>query len=273
MICEYCNQQAFYQFKNGTLCCSKSVSGCPEIQKRKKETCKIKYGDENFKNPLKAKNTKLKNHGDETYNNRNSAKVTVFKKYGVDNVSKVDSIKSAKDKTFNKNFRTNVEAHKLLIEKKQSTWATLDIDKINQKRIKTCLEKYGVENPLQVTEIFEKNQRHRWKYFMFPSGRIEKVQGSEDRALSELIKIYANENDIVVNRKEIPKIYYTFNGKKKIYYPDIFIIVDNKIIEVKSTWTYQKEYEKNQAKKQACIDQGYFFEFWIYSKSSYQIIK
>jgi hypothetical protein len=271
MICEYCKQLSKFQFKNGIFCCSKSVSSCPEIQRRKKETCKVKYGDENFKNPNKGKLTKLQNHGDENYNNSTSAKNTILQIYGVDNISKVKDIKNKKDQTFDKNYRKNSEAHALLIKQKQDTWKNLDKVLINQKRANTCLEKYGVENPLQVTEIFEKTQKHRWKYFTFPSGVVKKIQGCEGLALTDLLKTY-QESDIINERKNIPKIKYYFNDKNKIYYPDIFIISNNKIIEVKSDWTYIKEYEKNQAKKTACLAQGYDFEFWVYSKSGLQII-
>ena len=271
MICEYCKGASKFQFKNGIFCCSKSISGCPEIQKRKKETCKLKYGDENFKNPNKGKSTKLKNHGDANYNNRESAKDTILALYGVDNISKVDLIKKKKDQTFDKNYRKNLEAHKILIENKQNTWKTLDKNSINQKRINTCLEKYGVENPLHITEIFEKTQKHRWKYFTFPSGVIKKIQGCEGLALTKLLKSH-KEEDIIIERKYVPKIKYVFEGRNRIYYPDVFIQADNKIIEVKSDWTYNKEYEKNQAKKDACVSQGYNFEFWVYSKSGLQLI-
>jgi len=48
------------------------------------------------------------------------------------------------------------------------------------------------------------------------------------------------------------------------YYPDFYIKKDNKIIEVKSIYTYNIDIEKNLLKQKACLDAGYNFEFWIY---------
>jgi len=50
--------------------------------------------------------------------------------------------------------------------------------------------------------------------------------------------------------------------ESKYYFPDI--PHKNLIIEVKSTWTYQKEEEKNQIKAAATRVHGYEFEFWIF---------
>jgi hypothetical protein len=62
----------------------------------------------------------------------------------------------------------------------------------------------------------------------------------------------------------MPKILYKINNKEHIYYPDIYIISENKIIEVKSTYTYKKELIKNMIKSLSTRKLGYDFEFWIY---------
>ena len=36
-------------------------------------------------------------------------------------------------------------------------------------------------------------------------------------------------------------------------------------IEVKSTWTYNKQKEKNLLKQQACLDIGFKFKFMIFA--------
>ena len=59
-------------------------------------------------------------------------------------------------------------------------------------------------------------------------------------------------------------IEYKFNNKNHYYYPDIYTIDENKIIEVKSTWTMKTQYDKNIAKKNGCLELGFEFEFWIY---------
>ena len=103
------------------------------------------------------------------------------------------------------------------------------------------------------------------KEFIFPSGKIELVQGYEPFALKELIELNIIENDIVTGSKNVPIIWYIDKkGKKRRHYVDIFIPSINKCIEVKSLWTLNKEnsniFEKqNEAKKL-----GYNYEIWVY---------
>ena len=54
---------------------------------------------------------------------------------------------------------------------------------------------------------------------------------------------------------------------KRIYYSDIYIKKENKIIEVKSEWTFKINKKKNLLKKEACLKAGYKFEFWIFDKN------
>lgn len=69
------------------------------------------------------------------------------------------------------------------------------------------------------------------------------------------------------NNKNIPVIDYFYeNNKIHKYYPDIYIPLDNLIIEVKSTWTYKKDKNKNTIKKLTYKNNGYDFQFWIFDK-------
>jgi len=61
------------------------------------------------------------------------------------------------------------------------------------------------------------------------------------------------------------------NGESKYYFPDLYIPHKNLIIEVKSTWTYQKEEEKNQIKAAAARENGYEFEFWIFDSKGVRV--
>jgi hypothetical protein len=103
-----------------------------------------------------------------------------------------------------------------------------------------------------------------FKDYTLPSGEIKRIQGYENLALDELVKIY-KEDDIVTNRREMPKIYYYIKTKKYRYYPDIYIKSENKIIEVKSHYTYTKNLINNIYKSLATRKLGYDFEFWIYT--------
>ena len=132
----------------------------------------------------------------------------------------------------------------------------------------TNILKYGVEYAIQNSNIFIKsiNNSYNKKEYILPfSENIIYVQGYEPLALDILFNNFYKEDEIKTNRKDIPIIKYTNNNKNSVYYPDIFIPIENKIIEVKSTWTYEKEIEKNNLKREACINVGYNFEFWIFN--------
>lgn len=113
----------------------------------------------------------------------------------------------------------------------------------------------------------EYDKRYAKKSYMFPSGRTEWVQGSEDKALDILLNDYA-ERDIVVDDDKIAryigKIYYTgLDRKIHRYIPDIYIISERKVIEVKSSFTYKIQSKTNLLKEKAVLEAGYRFEFMI----------
>lgn len=111
------------------------------------------------------------------------------------------------------------------------------------------------------------------KDYIMPSNTIRRIQGYEHLALDELIKDNINEDDIVTIRKEMPIIsyYYILDKKYHRYFPDIWVKSENKIIEVKSMYTYKKELIKNIMKALATRKLGYQFEFWIYTKEKNNI--
>tara|TARA_R110002111_G_scaffold121870_1_gene185629 strand:- start:319 stop:1299 length:981 start_codon:yes stop_codon:yes gene_type:complete len=138
---------------------------------------------------------------------------------------------------------------------------------IKKKIRKTNIKKYGVPNVMQNKRICSRNMKssYNYKIYTFPSGRTEKIQGYEGRCIDELLKKY-NEKDIIVGCENMPEIWYNFKGKKKKYFPDIYIPKDNLIIEVKSDYTYYKEYYKNTSKFSATRKYGYNFMCYIYNK-------
>jgi len=123
----------------------------------------------------------------------------------------------------------------------------------------------------------EKSSKNAYKLkeFVFPSGRIEKVQGTEPFALTELIRNEnINENDIVIGVKNVPTIWYNDeSGKKHRHYVDIFIPSQNRCIEVKSTWTAQKKKDNIFLKQTAGKNLGYKYEIWIYNGKGIRVEK
>ena len=99
---------------------------------------------------------------------------------------------------------------------------------------------------------------------LFANGAIEK--GEFDIALDELIineKI--DESDIITGAKNVPNIwYYDEDGKQRRHFVDIFIPSQNRCIEVKSTWTFNKPHVL--CKQKAAKELGYKYEIWVYDK-------
>jgi hypothetical protein len=131
----------------------------------------------------------------------------------------------------------------------------------------TMLRKYNVTNPAHNKQMLNKILHNglTTKDYSLPSGKIVKIQGYEDRAIEQLLESGILEEDLVIG-DDITPIKYTYNDKPSVYYPDIFIKSLNKIIEVKSDFTFLRYKNKNLAKKKACEDLGYLFEFYIYNR-------
>lgn len=186
------------------------------------------------------------------YNVDASVIVRILKENGV-SIRNIEQSKKYKDVTIAKFRETIVDRY--------GGW-----DEINKIQQRKSIEKYGVKNPMQRPEIFDRQQRSALKIKETIIDGIKiSYQGYEDRALHQLISEGYNIKDIVIGDvTKIPVIEYFYYNKHRKYYPDIYIPRDNLIIEVKSIWTYEKEKTKNIAKQKACIKAGYNFKFLIF---------
>lgn len=141
---------------------------------------------------------------------------------------------------------------------------------------KTCLEKYNTENAMQSIDVQEKIEKsgHSYKSYTLPSGAQIKIQGYENLALDELLKTYT-ESQIKTSRKDQPEIWWTDEkGAKHRYFSDIFIPHENRIIEVKSTWTYKKGTHQGKLalQKETCERMGYTYTYMVYDDSGNRIL-
>jgi hypothetical protein len=59
--------------------------------------------------------------------------------------------------------------------------------------------------------------------------------------------------------------------KKHRHYVDIFIPIQNKCIEVKSTWTFKMQKETIFLKQQAAKEVGYLYEIWVYDNKGNKV--
>ena len=230
---------------------------CPEVKKKARETNIKRYGG-----PSPICSQKIKEKMEKTN----------IERYGCKVPSQNIIVKAKVKKTNIDRFgmwATQREEHKERIKKTNKERYGVEIasksDIVKEKIKKTNNERYGGNSVMSDPKIREKcfkNMKDR-KEYKFPSGRIEYVQGYEPQALDILLKKY-DENDIVCSNS--PTIYYSFNGKQHFHLTDIFIKSENKIIEVKSTWTFEKKEDKILIKQRESKNQGYKYEIWILTK-------
>jgi len=123
-----------------------------------KQTKLKKYGNETYVNSDKAKQTKLKKYGNETYVNSDKARQTNLKKYGVENPYQSSIIKEKAKQTNLKKYGKEYFQSTNKFRKEISNFMKNNAENIIEKRSAMMLEKYGVENIMQLQEIKEKNK-------------------------------------------------------------------------------------------------------------------
>jgi hypothetical protein len=156
-------------------------------------------------------------------------------------------------------------------------WAN-DIPGIKEKRARLMEERWGpgITHKNLIPHLREQNERMlantitvATKDYQWPSGKISKVRGFEDLALDDLLTLF-DETEILIGFDQVPKITYSYGGKNRKYYPDIFIPSINTIVEVKGTFTYTDStrhkdgYIKNKLKEKATVAAGYKFMWFVY---------
>lgn len=107
-----------------------------------------------------------------------------------------------------------------------------------------------------------------FKPFIFQSGRTILVQGYEPFALRLLERYGISDKHIITGQKMVPIIHYSDEtGKLRKHYPDIYINKYHYLIEVKSKFTFEKNIERNLAKKEGAEKLGYNYNIWIFNKN------
>lgn len=234
---------------------------CPEIREKTYVTNELKRGHRyTFDCPIikeQIRQTNIKNIGYEypfqSPEIRNDIKKIFLEKYQVECIGLSEI--------------THEKRKQTCLDKYGTEYPLQNTDIINKTR-ETCLLNNGFEYPFQNSEIQEKNLDNMFnlKEYIFPDDTIIYIQGYENMALDILIKEGYTSDEIITGSKNVPNIYYFINDKKHRYYCDIYLPSLNKIIEVKSIWTYEREIEKNILKAKACVEQKYLFEFWLFNE-------
>jgi hypothetical protein len=237
-----------------------------KVKQRQKDIIMTKYGVENtFQSEII----------------KDKLKQTNILKYGVEHPLQNTELQNKFKQTMRERFGVEVpyfsEALKLKGKEtclqKYGVEYSLQNEEVRQKGKETCLQKYGVEYPQQNIEVIAKRQQNAKKYkkYTMPSGKVINIQGYEHFAIKELLLNYT-EDEIKTNRFDIPRIEYCIDTKKRYYFPDIFIPKENKIIEVKSDWTYRSKTDYITEKAQATKDKGYNYEIWVYTNKGQKTV-
>jgi hypothetical protein len=230
------------------------------IKEKKKQACLENWGVDH---PMKTEELKEKK------------KQTTLEKYGVENPMQDKEVQERNKATCMENFGVEYTFQSEVIRDKikATNMERLGVEypfqseKVLQKFRENSLKKWGTEHPMQHPEVFQRMVAASLSYksYIFPSGKEGHIQGYENFCLDDLFKKEDySEEDVTNDSSQIPEIWYFYENKHKRYYPDIFIISENRIIEVKSEYTFKLDNEKNVAKAKSCIKLGYEFEFRIY---------
>jgi Uma2 family endonuclease len=128
---------------------------------------------------------------------------------------------------------------------------------IKKKKEETCFKNYGVKNPSQNSTIFKKQLLSSYKIVYYNEELFS--QGSYELDFLN----YCGKNNIIDIISNGPSLEYELNSKKHIYHADFFIEKYNLIIEIKSSYTYNYDLDKNIAKREYSEKLGYKFLFVI----------
>lgn len=212
---------------------------------------------------------------------KEKAKKTCVEKYGVDNPTKLkifsDKIslnynlksdyekeslkKKSKDNMFDKYgdwYRNTDEFKEKVIKTSMDNYGVIDYrssDVFKNKVINSNLVKYGVKYPSQIP-LRKRKALFGNKINGFHILSNLNYQGTYE--LDFLNKFY---DKIIIDK--IDSIKYKLYNNEHFYFPDFYLPEYNLIIEVKSTYTYNYDLDKNLAKKNRCEELGYNFLFII----------
>lgn len=265
-ICEICGKEHVYMRRKKLYTFCSSKCGDKYIPKITSIKYKEKTGyDHHMKNPefiekfekLNLERTGYKCSFSNPFTKKNIEK-TNFKKYGVSHHMK------------SKEFLENIYFPECY--KRFGVKCAFELNSVKEKSKQSYKEKtgfdYNMENPEVIEKILEST--HKYKIYIL-NNKEYKIQGYEPQCLDYLINIEKiDQKDIILKSKEgKPTIKYlkSLNNKMSSYFPDIYIKSQNRIVEVKSIWTYNYNKKTNDEKLQACKDSGYNANIYIMNKS------
>ena len=248
-----------------------------------------KYGVENVFQSMeikeKIKTTNFENYGGHPTTSesvKTKHRKTMIEKYGVDNAAKSHILNEKKISTLIKKYgdeygKKSIENITTRMKEKYGVDNPMRVQEFREKSNLTKLEKFGNKNMFLTDYFAEKTKEtnikrygslhapanYTFKEFVWKTGEVSVVQGSEPKVLRELEDAGYTYDEVITDRSLVPSFQYFFDGKTRTYYPDFHIPKENLVIEVKSDWTLEVQLEKNEAKFKAVKDAGFQFRLEV----------
>lgn len=119
-------------------------------------------------------------------------------------------------------------------------------------------------------------QRGRKEFIL--AGNKVFIQGFEDRAIRYLTKEKGIPEKQIKVGKDIPRLKVDFNGRVIIHSPDIWIPKQNRLVEVKSIWTFGltrgrlEWFKLSKAKRKAAIEQGFKYNLLLMESNGNRLV-
>lgn len=210
-----------------------------------KEAIKKKYGVDNIfqleSTKEKLKKTKLEKYGDEYYNNPEKNKLTTFERYGVYHAIQNDEVKKKVKKTIKERFGVEsvLQNEDIKNKIKKTTKDRFGVDNISQnenikqKKKDTSIKNFGVSHHLKDGEMFNKHQKAMFKVKTYKDSDIY-YNGSYEKYFLELME----EKGLLSEVSNGDSFVYISKEKEHTYHVDFKF--RGRQIEIKSTWTYNK---------------------------------
>ncbi len=189
--------------------------------------------------------------------------ISCFDEYGCKNISQNDEAKNKAIETNLKKYgevnHTKTEAYKIKSKEffmnKYGVDNPSKLEEVKQKKIATSQKNYGTDYPIQTKEVFDRILKSGYKIIKYKDTGLFYQNSYE---LDFLNKYYDK-----IKVEQIGNIKYEFNGKMKYYRTDYYLPEFHLLIEIKSDYWLNKQYEMNLAKQKACLEQGFNFMFVI----------
>lgn len=257
------------------MSCSQQSS---KVNDKKKKTCFERYGNPNYRNRMKAKQTYIKHYGvdnnmksdkgkseykaaiqekygkdwmTQTKRFQDKAKETWMEKYGVNNPTKskevVDGIQERFLKKHGVKNPMQIEENKDKIKKtcleKYGVAYGFQFEPIKEKSHQTCLERYGTKYPTQNIEVKEKLKKSLKAWHANntrPFKILYKYDGRKFDSSWELYYyIWLKDNDIDFEFQPKTALSFLFNGEVHFYHPDF--LVKGHLVEIKGDQFFKKD--------------------------------